>query len=42
MKSIYLKAGKTQDVFNDLKDSFNGTLMVNGDEYNLAFAGGNS
>lgn len=45
MKSIYLKAGKTQDVFNDLKDGFNGTLMVNGNEYDLAlqtdFAKGN-
>jgi hypothetical protein len=36
MKSIYLKAGKTQDVFNDLKDNFNGTLISNNDEYNLA------
>ncbi|MES2573506.1 MAG: hypothetical protein V4572_01060 [Bacteroidota bacterium] len=36
MKSIYLTAGKTQDVFNDLKDNFNGTLIVNNDEYNLA------
>lgn len=41
MKSIYLKAGKTQDVFNDLKDNFNGTLTVDNDEYNLAFAEGN-
>lgn len=45
MKSIYLKAGKTQDVFNDLKDGFNGTLIVNGNEHHLAlsthFAKGN-
>lgn len=45
MKSIYLKAGKTQDVFDDLKDNFNGTLIVNNNEYNLAlradFAKGN-
>lgn len=36
MKSIYLKAGKTQDVFNDLKDNFDGTLIVNNNEYDLA------
>lgn len=36
MKSIYLNAGRTQDVFNDFKDSLNGTLSVNNDEYNLA------
>lgn len=45
MKSIYLKAGKIQDVFNDLKDDFKGTLIVNNEEYNLAlqanFATGN-
>ena len=35
MKSIYMKAGKTQDVFNDLKDNFNGTLVSNNDEFNL-------
>ena len=36
MKSIYLKAGKTQDVFNDLKDNFNGTLVSDNDQFNLA------
>ena len=45
MKSIYVKAGKTEDVFNDLKDNFNGTLVVKSNEYNLAvqsdFARGN-
>jgi hypothetical protein len=35
MKSIYLKAEKTQDVFNDLKNNFNGTLIANNDEFNL-------
>lgn len=40
MKSIYLKAGKTQDVFNDLKDNFNGTLIVNNNEYDLAIQSG--
>lgn len=38
MKNIYLKAGKTQDVFNDLKDNFNGTLTSCNDEFNLEFA----
>lgn len=37
MKSIYLNAGKTQDVFNDLKDNFEGTLTYNNNEYNLEF-----
>ncbi|PKB18258.1 hypothetical protein [Flavobacterium sp. 5] len=45
MKSIYLKAGKTQDVFNDLKDNFNGILTLCNDEFNLVvesyFARGN-
>jgi hypothetical protein len=45
MKSIYLKAGKAQDVFNDLKDNFKGTLQSNDDEFNLTlssdFAKGN-
>lgn len=36
MKSLYLKAGKTLDVFNDLKDNFSGTLQSYNDEYNLA------
>nr|WP_315153847.1 hypothetical protein [uncultured Flavobacterium sp.] len=36
MKSIYLKAGKAQDVFNDLKDNFNGTLVSDNDQFNLA------
>lgn len=35
MKSIYLKAGKTLDVFNDLKNKFKGSLIVNNEEYNL-------
>jgi len=38
MKNIYLKAGKAQVVFNDLKENFSGTLIANNDEYNLAFA----
>lgn len=40
MKSIYLKAGKAQDVFNDLKDNFNGTLQSNDDEFNLTLSSG--
>lgn len=36
MKSIYLKAGKTQDVFNDLKDNFNAVLVSDNDEFNLS------
>lgn len=36
MKSIYLKTGKTQEVFNDLKENFNATLTLNNGEYNLA------
>ncbi|HEY6143611.1 MAG TPA: hypothetical protein VIV55_09385 [Flavobacterium sp.] len=35
MKSIYLKAGKTLDVFNDLKNKFKSSLLVNNEEYNL-------
>lgn len=35
MKSLYLKAGKTESVFNDLKDSFNGNLWIHNDEYRL-------
>ncbi|REH00773.1 hypothetical protein [Flavobacterium aquicola] len=38
MKNIYLKAGKTQDVFNDLKDNFNGILSSGNDEFNVSFA----
>lgn len=38
MKNIYLKTGQTQDVFNDLKDSFNGTLTSTNEEYNLTLA----
>lgn len=45
MKSIYLKNGNAQDVFNDLKDNFEGKLTLNYDEYSLAlnsdFANGN-
>lgn len=45
MKNIYLKAGKTQDVFIDLKDNLKGTLVSNNDEFNLTlssvFARGN-
>lgn len=45
MKSLYLKAGNTQDVFDDLKDNLKGTLLSNNNEYNLAlesdFARGN-
>lgn len=40
MKSIYLKAGKAQDVFNDLKDNFKGTLQSNDDEFNLTLSSG--
>ncbi|MEA9415453.1 AraC family transcriptional regulator [Flavobacterium sp. PL02] len=36
MKNIYLKAGKAQDVFNELKESLKGTLTLNNEEYNLA------
>lgn len=35
MKSIYLKAGTTEDIFNDLKDNLKGTLMVHNEEYAL-------
>lgn len=38
MKNIYLNAAKTKDVFNDLKDSFGGTLIADNDEFNLEFA----
>jgi AraC-like DNA-binding protein len=45
MKSIYLKAGKAQDVFNELKKNLRGILTSNNEEYNLAlesdFAKGN-
>lgn len=37
MKNLYLKAGRTQDVFNYLKDNFNGVLTSHNDEYNLEF-----
>ncbi|MBF7091511.1 helix-turn-helix transcriptional regulator [Flavobacterium sp. ALJ2] len=36
MKSIYLKAGKAQDVFNELKKNLTGRLTSNNGEYNLA------
>jgi AraC family transcriptional regulator, transcriptional activator for feuABC-ybbA operon len=38
MRNLYLNTGKLQDVFNDLKDSFNGTLTAKNEEYNLSFA----
>lgn len=45
MKKIYLKAGNTEDVFNDLNDNLKGTLVTNNDEFDLtlssAFARGN-
>ncbi|MEO8254145.1 MAG: hypothetical protein ABI554_07115 [Flavobacterium sp.] len=36
MKSIYIKTGKLQDVFNELKDSFKGTLTSNDNGYSIA------
>lgn len=38
MKTIYLKSGTIQHVFNDLKDNFKGTLTHNNGEYTLALA----
>ncbi|MDR6843673.1 hypothetical protein [Flavobacterium granuli] len=35
MKSIYLTAGQTSDVFNELKDILNGTLTFENNEYTL-------
>ena len=40
MKRIYLKAGKAQDVFNDLKDNFKGALESKDDEFNLTLSSG--
>ncbi|NDP26972.1 MAG: hypothetical protein GZ087_06030 [Flavobacterium sp.] len=36
MKNLYLKAGNTQDVFNNLKDSLKGTLLSDNNEFKLA------
>ncbi|KUJ60982.1 hypothetical protein AR687_15725 [Flavobacteriaceae bacterium CRH] len=35
MKKLYLNTGGFNTIFNDLKDSFNGELTVNDNEYNL-------
>lgn len=35
MNTIYLKAGKMQAIFNDLKEDLNGILMCNNQHYNL-------
>ena len=37
MKKLYLNTGGFQSIFNDLKDSFNGELIINNNEYNLTF-----
>lgn len=36
MKSIYIKTGKLQDVFNELEDNFKGTLTSNDNGYSIA------
>ncbi|RKR05843.1 hypothetical protein C8C83_5193 [Flavobacterium sp. 90] len=36
MKKLYLNTGGFDTIFNDLKDSFNGDLTTNNNEYNLA------
>ncbi|TPG45141.1 hypothetical protein [Flavobacterium pectinovorum] len=36
MKKLYLNTGGFDTIFNDLKDSFNGELITNNNEYNLA------
>lgn len=36
MKSIYIKSGKIKDVFNDLKNTFNGSLTSFDRDYNIA------
>ncbi len=36
MKKLYLNTGGFDAIFNDLKDSFNGELTTNNNEYNLA------
>jgi AraC-like DNA-binding protein len=35
MKSLYLKSGKLEDVFNELKDALEGTLVSDNGEHNL-------
>lgn len=35
MKKLYLNTGDFDTIFNDLKDSFNGELSANNNEYNL-------
>jgi|GEM_PF-553284 len=37
MKKLYLNTGGFNAIFNDLKDSFNGELITNNNEYNLTF-----
>jgi len=37
MKKLYLNTGTFDSIFNDLKDSFDGKLSINNNEYNLAF-----
>src|SRR6187431_1348160 len=36
MKSLYLKSGKIQDVFSELSDVLEGTLLSDNGEHNLA------
>ena len=36
MKKLYLNTGRFDTIFNDLKDSFNGELTFNNNEYRLA------
>lgn len=36
MKKLYLNTGGFDTIFNDLKDSFNGELITNNNEYHLA------
>lgn len=35
MKKLYLNTGRFDTIFNDLKDSFDGELITNNNEYNL-------
>jgi hypothetical protein len=37
MKKLYLNTGGFETIFNDLKDSFDGELINNNNEYNLSF-----
>jgi len=37
MKKLYLNTGGFDTIFNDLKDSFDGELAINNNEYNLSF-----